>query len=90
MNPGEAAGLRTSCVAPVGSDTAVGGVGAWANTWLPPSNNSVGAELTLPTNIIGAVEGLGMVTDAAVELRAASVLPGEIGGGSEVDSFAAA
>ena len=79
--------MRTSCVAPVGSDTDVGGLGAWVTTWLAPTNNMVGAEPTAPTNIIGAVEGLGTVTDAAVELGAASVLPDEIGAGSEVDSL---
>lgn len=63
-------------------------VGGWVTTWPVPTNSTVGAELTLPTNITGAIAGLGSVTDAAVELETTSELPAEAAGGSEVESFA--
>lgn len=55
--------------------------------WLAPTNRTVGAELTLPTNTIGATAGLGTVTDSAVEVG--TTLSAETGGGFEVDSFTA-
>lgn len=89
MDPGEAAGLRMSCVDPTVSETAVDGERVWVMTWLAPTNSTVGAELTLPTNTIGATAGLGTDTDSAEELGMTSVLSAETGAGLQVDSFTA-
>lgn len=78
--------MRMSGVVSVVSETAVDGVGGWVTTWLAPTTSTVGAELTLPTNTIGAIAGLGTVTDTAVELGMTSAETGE---GFEVDSSTA-
>lgn len=76
--------MRMSGVVSVVSETAIDGVGGWVTTWLAPTTSTVGAELTLPTYTIGAIAGLGTVTDTAVELGMTSAETGE---GFEVDSF---
>lgn len=86
VDPGDAAGLRMSGVVSVVSETAVDGVVGWVTTWLAPTTSTVGAELTLPTNTIGAIAGLGTVTGTAVELGMTSAETGE---GFEVDSSTA-
>lgn len=86
MDPGDAAGSRVSGVASDVSETAVDGRGGWVTTWLAPTTSTVGAEVTLPTNTIGAIAGLGTVTHTAAELGRTSAEPGV---GFEVDSFSA-
>lgn len=78
-----------SCVVSAVSETADDGLVGSVTTWLASTTSTVGAELTLPTNTIGANAGLGTVTDTAVELGLASGLSAETREGFEVDSFAA-
>lgn len=78
VDPADVAGLMTSCVISDVSEAAVDDAGGWVTILLASITSTVAAELTVPTNTIGAIAGWGTVTGRA-----------DSGDEFEVDSLAA-